>query len=77
MTDESVRDNLVKLVTKLVKADFEGGEEVKQALLLEIVALVPAANVIDLIYFGDDEDTPEVLAEKMLASLPIILPDRT
>jgi hypothetical protein len=74
MADQGVRNRLIDLVTRLVNANFEGGEEAKEALLLEIEALVPAANVIDLIYFAEDEDTPEVLADKLSASRPLILP---
>lgn len=75
MTNETLRDTLIRLVTKLVNVDYEGGEKEGDAILREIETMVPAAEVIDLIYYGDDEDTPETLADKMLAARPIILPD--
>lgn len=75
MTNETLRDKLIRLVTKLVNVDYEGGEKEGDAILREIETMVPAAEVIDLIYYGDDEDTPEALADKMLAARPIILPD--
>lgn len=75
MTNETLRDKLIRLVTKLVNVDYEGGEKEGDAIVREIETMVPAAEVIDLIYYGDDEDTPETLADKMLAARPIILPD--
>jgi hypothetical protein len=74
MTDQTARDKLVHLVTQLVNADFEGGEDAKDALVFEIETMVPAAHAIDLIYFSDDDNTPEMSVDKMLGTRPIALP---
>jgi hypothetical protein len=76
MTNDDKRNRLVGLVTRLVNVEFDGEEE-GDAILNEIEAMVPAAQVANLIYHGDDEDTPETLADKMLAARPIILPDHS
>jgi hypothetical protein len=76
MTNDDKRNRLVGLVTRLVNVEFDGEEE-GDAILNEIEAMVPAAQVANLIYYGDDEDTPETLADKMLAARPIILPDHS
>ncbi|MNU30329.1 hypothetical protein D3C71_188140 [compost metagenome] len=77
MTNETLRDKLIRLVTKLVNVDYEGGEKEGDDILREIETMVPAAQVVNLIYYGDDNDTAEMLADKMLAARPIILPDHS
>jgi hypothetical protein len=76
MADETIRKELLKLVTILVEHEYSEEQE-RSAILREIMSLVPAAPVAELIYYGDDDDTPTMLVEKMLAAQPIILSDHS
>jgi hypothetical protein len=77
MTDETLREKLIRLVTKLVNADFEGSEEEADALLGQIEALVPAARASNIIFYGNDGYTLEDKVDQMQAARPIILPDQS
>lgn len=71
MENRLTRDQLIELVKKIVQA--EGTEEEIDLLIETLEANVPHPEVSDLIFYPEEEMTPEEIVDKALAYKPIQL----
>ncbi len=70
---ELSRDELIKLVTRLMNPQPGEKDEEHERLAAEIAAAVPDPRIIDYIFQDATPKTPEEIVDKALAYRPIEL----
>ncbi|WP_061995272.1 bacteriocin immunity protein [Clostridium sp. ATCC 25772] len=71
MLEKLAREELINLVSKIVKC--EGAEEEIDKMIEVVKRNVPHPEVSDLIYWNEEELTPEEIVDVALAYKPIQL----
>ncbi len=71
MAEKLSRDELVQLVNKI--ANVDGTEEEIDQMLATLEANVIDPNVSDLMFYSDEELSPEEIVDRALAYKPTLL----
>ncbi|MCQ2013252.1 MULTISPECIES: bacteriocin immunity protein [Clostridium] len=71
MSERLTREELINLVNKIIEC--EGSEEEIDEMIEVVKRNVPYPDISDLIYWSEDELTPEQIIDKALNYKPIQL----
>lgn len=71
MSNRLTREELIELVNKIIEC--EGSEEEIDVMIEVVKRNVPYPDISDLIYWSEDELTPEQIIDKALNYKPIQL----